>query len=236
VELIRLVTFGPKHEEVYFPDSYRMELTTDYILTLFRINGTLQDCCDALSDEYSKDDGFGDVVLTQMMQDYYMALDDLDRDTSANRIGNTVHAKCCSSCVFLEILRFRIHQSVVDDHEPALLHNLFRQTPKECLRKAILVAQSIWKVASRATGTVEFHRLAESWGCILSYMAWWYGKTASEDANALADLLSDIQVAVEEECVLFDVIDTLRPEIIPQVRPNLAERWGLVEVYNLCYK
>jgi hypothetical protein len=213
-----------------------MELATDYILTLFRIKGTLQDCCDALPEKYSNDDdGFGDVVLDQMTQDYYMAWDDLDRETSTDRIGKTVHAKCCSARVFLEIIRHLVHQNVVDDQEPTLLDGLFRQTPKECFRKAILVAQTIWKLAPRATGTVEFHQLTESWGGVLSYVAWWYGKSAGEDADALADLLCDLQNSVEDKSALFDIIDTLRPEIVPQVRPKLADRWGLAEVYNLCY-
>lgn len=210
-----------------------MELTTDYILTVFRAKGTLQDCCDALVDEFSVDEGFGDIVLDQMVQDYYMASDDLDRETSTARILNTIHAKCCASRVFLEVLRHILHQSVVDDQEPTQLRSLFRQTPKECFRKAILVAKSLWRLAPRSSG-IEFHQLAESWGCVLSYVAWWYGKCANEDANALADLLTDIKVSVDK-CVLFDVIDSLRSDILPQVRPKLAERWGLSEVYNLCY-
>jgi hypothetical protein len=233
-ELINFVVFGPKHEDVFFPDSYRMELTTDYILTVLRTKGTLQDCCDALSDECSNDNGWGDVFLNQMVEDYYMASDDLDRDTSSVRILNTLHAKGCSSRVFLEIVHYLLHQSVVEDEEPKQIRCLFRQTPKACFRQAILVAQSIWRIAPRSRG-IEFQQLADAWGNILSYLAWWYGKSASEDANALTDLLSDIRVSIEES-VMFDVIDSLRPDIIPQVRPKLAERWGLAEVYNLCYE
>lgn len=212
-----------------------MEITTDYILTLFEIRGLLQDCSNSIAENIHGDLAFGDVLLSQMAGNYYMAKDDLERDTSASveRMATTLHAKSCSSRVFHEIVRFIFHGSVVKKEDPSYPCLLFHRTPKDCLCQAVLAAQSIWKLAPRSDG-ITFRALTESWGGVLSYLAWWYGQSATEDADALADLLSDISISVPTD-LLFDVIDSLKAEIIPQVRPKLAERWGLSDEYNLCY-
>jgi hypothetical protein len=91
-------------------------------------------------------------------------------------------------------------------------------------------------------------------GAVISYTAWLYSIEANENADALADITSNVVLREIEETT-FDVqlllgdmtkdtfltkmkirfIIALKKEVTPQFRPKLAERLGVAGTYNLIY-
>jgi len=100
----------------------------------------------------------------------------------------------------------------------------------------------------------EVHRLLELLGTVASYLAWLYSKEANENVDALADIIGNVvRIAIEEDT--FDkepllggttmekfvvkmklrLILSVKMEIVPQLRPKLAERLHVAKIYNVFY-
>jgi hypothetical protein len=96
----------------------------------------------------------------------------------------------------------------------------------------------------------EILHLAELLGIGVSYFAWLYGKEMNEDPYALAEImgllfereLEKATLSSQEEydewmydSIKLRFISTIQKEIIPQLRPRLAERLHVVGLYNSLY-
>lgn len=95
----------------------------------------------------------------------------------------------------------------------------------------------------------EVLHLADLLGNVVSYYAWLYGREMNEDAFALADIVcrlfereldeSNVKSPVGYEhlhdSIKMRFISTIRKELVPQLRPRLAERFSIVGPYNLMH-
>jgi hypothetical protein len=95
----------------------------------------------------------------------------------------------------------------------------------------------------------EILRLADHLGAVISYHAWLYGREMNEDAYALAEIVGRVFEREMEasnvkappgyesmhESIKMRFLSTIRKEYVPQLRPRLAERFCVVELYNRMY-
>jgi hypothetical protein len=204
---------------------------------------------------------------------------------AVHRIHQSMHAKACLADIFATLLKHQLVPCMVasrngqnvDYQTLAIVRDVLtsRRGAKDALQRTIqafvrlymqygpyllCTVQPAMKEGEAVQGLLRFvlrdiSRLAKSLGTTISCLAWLYGKEASEDADALADLcrqtvlneigstdLTQIHVllgTMSEELFIAKVklrfVMALQGEMIPQVRPKLAEKFEIAHLYNIIH-
>jgi len=97
--------------------------------------------------------------------------------------------------------------------------------------------------------------LTQQLGTVISYMAWLYSRETNENLDAVADIISNVvRLCLEEDTFdktpLLDssmtaekfsvkmklrLIQSIHKDIVPQLRPKLAEHLYVAKIYNMFY-
>lgn len=213
IQLFDLMAHGPKSDGEAYPDVRKMALASDYLEKIVAKTGL------DLSDEPLWDDDYdiADTILTHVQSRLY--------GDGAHR-NATIHAKMCA----VRTLKYILEASLLQEKSNpcgTMIRLQFRHPPKHYLQAAVAARASLSGLAM--DDRCALYNLQRDLGTCISYFGWWYSTTANEDADALADLIA------RRHPPELGMLHHLVPSLLPQVRPKVAERWGIAEDYNLVY-
>jgi hypothetical protein len=128
--ILELNAFGPILEGVYYPDTYKMNVTLQYLKYILAKQGVVDVCCEYIDRKFqpsnsgvnnsSNKGSYVETFCTQMMSDYYQEHDDLLQRKSIvayRRIYSTIHAKMCFAEIFLLLLQHQLRPIVFHDQQ-----------------------------------------------------------------------------------------------------------------------